>query len=191
MKLLAVAEFDGPRVRARVTPAFIPKAHPFASVRHEYNAVTIHGDAVGDVMFYGKGAGALAAASAVVSDVVYLARQVASGTAGIVPYVTYDAHLRLEPQTMEAKPLRHYLRINTFDKPGALAQLATVLARHHISIAEVDQEDPGEVVAPRRGVPVVVVTHQAPDGAVRRALAEINKLAVVARRAVHLRIEDL
>ena len=82
VKLLGLADFDGDRVCARVYPVLLPSSHPFANVRMEYNCIAVHGDAVGDVMFYGKGAGQLAAASAVVSDVLYLARQVENGTAG-------------------------------------------------------------------------------------------------------------
>ena len=79
-KLLGIASFDGDKVSARVHPALIAASHPFANVSAEYNAIVVHGDAAGDVMFYGKGAGGAAAASAVASDVAYLARQVAHRT---------------------------------------------------------------------------------------------------------------
>ncbi len=192
-KFLAMLDMEGDRFLARVHPTLIPEAHPFAAVRHEYNAIIIQGDAVGDVMFYGKGAGSLPTASAVSSDVVYLARQVAGGIAGRMPYVTFDDSRRLRSLPLREHRTRHYLRFNTVDKPGVLAAITRVLSRHHISIASVHQEDGpvAELDVVRRVVPVVIVTHQAPEGAVQDALAEARKLTSLVRRAVHLRIDSL
>ena len=95
IKLLGVAKLTEKSVEVRVHPALIPETHPFANVQNEYNAIEMHGDAAGDVMLYGKGAGRMAAASAIVSDITYLARQVAADTAGKLPYVSGDYHRRL------------------------------------------------------------------------------------------------
>jgi homoserine dehydrogenase len=186
-KLLGIAELDKDRFSARVHPALIPSTHPFANVSHEYNAIFVHGDAAGDVMFYGKGAGQLAAASAVVSDVVYLARQVAGGTGGLA-YVASISDRRLKNIPFKDISCRHYLRFSTADKPGVLARIAGELGRHHVSIASVYQK---EGSGAQSGVPIVVVTHRAPEGAVREALRAIDRLPVVRRKSVHLRIEDL
>lgn len=183
-KLLGIAHLSAGRVSARVHPALIPLSHPFANVAAEYNAVIVHGDAAGDVMFYGKGAGGPAAASAVASDVVYLARQVANGTAGQIPYVTHRER-RLAAEPIEKAVCRHYLRFTVKDQPGVLARLAAVLGRQGISIASVHQDESGA-----QGVPVVIVTHRAAEGAVRKALREADRMPARLKKAVHLRIED-
>src|SRR5438477_2394921 len=95
IKLLGIARLTEETVEVRVHPALIPETHPFANVHNEYNAIQILGDAAGDIVLYGKGAGQMAAASAVVSDVTYLARQVAAGTAGKLPYVSNEHHKHL------------------------------------------------------------------------------------------------
>jgi homoserine dehydrogenase len=187
LKLLGIAEIDKGRLCARVHPALIPAAHPFANVSMEYNAIIVHGDAVGDVMFYGKGAGQMTAASAVVSDVVYLARQVANGTAGQIPYVVYEDERRLSTLPIEETSRRHYLRFTTVDKPGVLSQITGLLGEKDISIASAYQEAQD---LRRRGVPIVIVTHKAKEGAVRAALQAADKLPTVTQKAVHLRIED-
>ncbi len=192
-KLLGIAALDGESVSVRVHPTLIPASHPFASVNMEYNAIFVHGDAVGDVMFYGKGAGQMAAASAVVSDVIYLARQVANGTAGEIPYVAHDPRRELRPVSLKDVECRHYLRFTTADRPGVLAHIAGILGRHQVSIASVYQENADSAPLPRRagGVPIVIVTHRTPEGAVQAALQEADRLSAVRRRTVHLRIEEL
>jgi homoserine dehydrogenase len=187
-KLLAIAEFQSGAASVRVSPALIPASHPFANVTQEYNAVFVHGDAAGDVMFYGKGAGQMAAASAVVSDVLYLARQVANGTAGQIPYVTYDSRRRLKALPLAGVLCRHYLRFTTTDKPGVLAQIAGILGRHNVSIASVYQE--ADELRPGHGVPIVIVTHTAREGSVQAALRQVDRLNVVRKKTVHLRIEE-
>jgi len=198
VKLLAIAELDRHRYSARVHPALIPAEHPFANVNQEYNAIFVHGHAAGDVMFYGKGAGQMAAASAVVSDVIFLARQVANGTAGRLPYVMYDAKARLMPLPMFRVICQHYLRFITEDKPGVLSQIAGLLGRHKVSIASVYQDDvlaspqgPRRGAPRRKGVPIIIVTHKAPEGAVQKALKDIRRRSVVKEKPVHLRMEDL
>ncbi|HRY29696.1 MAG TPA: homoserine dehydrogenase, partial [Elusimicrobiota bacterium] len=191
-KLLGIVELGKDRFSARVHPTLIPGTHPFANVPREYNAIFVHGDAAGDVMFYGKGAGQMAASSAVVSDVIYLARQVANGTAGQIPYVTYNPAVQLKPIPFDQLQCRHYLRFTTVDRPGVLAQITRFLARQKVSISSVHQEDTESALgaAVRGGVPIVVLTHKAPEGRVREAARNIDRLAVVRRKTVHLRIED-
>jgi len=192
-KFVAMLDVVGDRFLARVHPTLIPETHPFANVRHEYNAIIIQGDFVKDVMFYGKGAGALPTASAVVSDVVYLARQVAGGIAGRMPYVTFDRSRRMRSLSWRDHSTRHYLRFNTADKPGVLASITKVLSRHGISIASVHQEDGpvAELDVVRRSVPVIIVTHEASEGAVDDARSAIRRLPGLSRRAVHLRVDSL
>lgn len=195
LKLLGIARVEhaqsgeAQRTLVRVHPTLIPASHPFANVNHEYNAVFAHGDAVGDVMFYGKGAGQLAAASAVVSDITYLARQVANGTAGQIPFINYNPRQKVVRLPMAELASRHYLRFTTVDKPGVLSKITGVLGEHQISIAQVHQAVPD--AAAKKGVPIVIVTHEAPEGAVTRALRQTDRLSVVLKDTVHLRIDEL
>jgi homoserine dehydrogenase len=188
VKMLGIADLDGASVCARVYPALVPSSHPFANVAMEYNAIFVHGDAVGDVMFYGKGAGQLAAASAVVSDVMFLARHVANGTAGKAPYVAYQPSRTLAVAPLEGTRRKHYLRFTTADEPGVLAKVTRILSDQGISIASLVQDSAQPLAA---GVPIVVVTHEATEGSIRAAIAQIDPLEFVVAKTVHLRIEEL
>jgi homoserine dehydrogenase len=192
-KSLALADFNGDEVFARVQTTLIPENHPFATVRNEYNAAVIHGDAVGDVMFYGKGAGSMPSASAVVSDIMYLARQVAGGMAGRLPYVMFDANKKLKILDPEERCLRHYLRFSAADRTGILAAVTQLLSKHEISISSVHQEDNAvaESDVVKKFVPIVIVTHDAPEGAVQSAIKESRRIRGLSRSPVHLRIEPL
>jgi homoserine dehydrogenase len=188
VKLLGIADLDGDCVCARVYPALLPSSHPFANVAMEYNAIFVHGDAVGDVMFYGKGAGQLAAASAVVSDVMFLARHTANGTAGKVSYVAFDSERVLAVTPLEHTRRKHYLRFTTADQPGVLARITRILSDQGISIASLVQEAAEPLP---NGVPIVVVTHEAEEGSVQAAIAQVDALEFVVAKTVHLRIEGL
>jgi homoserine dehydrogenase len=192
-KSLALADFNGDEVFARVQTTLIPENHPFATVRNEYNAAIIHGDAVGDVMFYGKGAGAMPSASAVVSDLMYLARQVAGGMAGRLPYVMFDGKKKLKILEPHKQCLRHYLRFSAADRTGILASVTQLISKHDISISSVHQEDntltESDVV--KKFVPIVIITHEAPEAAVQAAIKESRRIRGLSRSPVHLRIESL
>jgi homoserine dehydrogenase len=192
-KFLALADFNGDEVYARVHTTLIPENHPFVPVRNEYNAAVIHGDAVGDVMFYGKGAGAMPSASAVVSDVMYLARQVAGGMAGRLPYAMFDGKKKLKIASPEKKVLRHYLRFSAADRPGVMAAVTQLISKHNISISSVHQEDTTltDSGPAKKFVPIVIVTHEAPEGAVQAAMKESRRIRGLSRSPVHLRIESL
>ena len=185
IKLLGVAKNHGGAWEARVHPTLIPRSHPFSAVHDEYNAIFIHGDAVRDVMFYGKGAGQMPAASAVVSDIIYLARGVANATAGKVPYVTYQRGTRLRMVPDKEIETQFYLRFLTVDRPGVLARIAGILSQNDVSIASVHQDEKH----PQGGVPILIVTHAAKTGAIQRSIAKIDRLPTVTARTVALRIE--
>ena len=152
IKLLGIARLTEDSVEVRVHPALIPDTHPFANVQNEYNAIEIEGDAVGDVMLYGKGAGGMAAASAVVSDVTYLARQVAAGTAGKLPYISNDHRRHLKAIPKEEMVSRFYLRFTVSDQPGVLAGISGILSKLGVSISGVYQPEHG--FKNIRGVPI-------------------------------------
>jgi homoserine dehydrogenase len=185
IKLLGVARNHDGVWEAHVHPTLIPRSHPFSAVRDEYNAIFIHGDAVKDVMFYGKGAGQMPAASAVVSDIIFLARGVANATAGKVPYVTYAREPAIEMLPAKDVEGQYYLRFMTVDKPGVLARIAGVLSKNGVSIASVHQHEKH----PQRGVPILIVTHVTRAGAIGKSLAEIDRLPTTTARTAALRIE--
>lgn len=158
IKLLAICEraADGGSVTARVHPAMIPLTHPLASVRGAYNAVFVESDAAGQLMFYGPGAGGAPTASAVLGDLVAVCRNRLAGSTG--PGESAYAALPVSP--MGEVVTRYHISLDVADKPGVLAQVATVFAEHGVSIDTVRQQgrqDGGGEAS------LVVVTHRASD----------------------------
>ncbi len=179
IKLLGIIRRDHQdhEVDVRVHPAMLHQDHILASVSGVFNAVLLEGDAVGPILLYGRGAGEMPTASAVVSDIVDVARNLQSGTPLRIPmdYYAHDNALRLKPlDTLES---RYYLRFSVEDEPGVLAAIATAFGRHRISIASVMQK---EINNPDF-VPVIFLTHDAVEKAVRDAVAEVERLPFVRR----------
>lgn len=185
IKLLGIASMLDEGLELSVQPCLIPQKHPFATVDREYNAVIIHGDAVGDTMFYGKGAGQLPAASAVVSDIIDLGRQVANGTAGKVPYITYDADHTVKILPSEDHESSYYLRFTSLDRPGVLSRISGVLGKFGVSLSNVYQEEPK---TRRRGVPIIMLTHKTREGNLEKALKIIDKQPFVKAKTVKFKI---
>jgi homoserine dehydrogenase len=188
MKLLAITRNDGATIEARVHPTLIPKDHMLANVSGAFNAVYLTGDAVGPILLYGQGAGAMPSASAVVSDILDLARNLTQGVKRRVPPLGCDAALN-SPRLI--KPLdevvtNYYIRFAALDRPGVLSQISGILGKHNISIAAVIQK--GREV--KGAVPIVMITHEAKEANARQALKEIDQLPVVSPPAVFYRIED-
>lgn len=188
VKLLSICKNIDNKIDIRVHPALIPEGHPFATVENEYNAVLIKGDAVGEVMFYGKGAGGMAAASAVVSDLIYLARHVYNQTAGKIPYVTYQKEKKLSFSPIEEIETAYYLRFTTVDRPGVLSKISGILGENKVSIASCFQKVPTSVRP--RGVPILMVTHKAKEKNIRQAIETIDRLPIIRAKTVTLRIEE-
>ena len=183
LKLLAIArrtpEAGGARIEARVHPAFLPLEHPLARVDGPQNAVHVVGDLCGPVMFSGQGAGGDATASAVLADLVQVARRLALGDP-VQPLREPAADARLLP--MGEVPTRCYFRLAVDDVPGVFAQVTKVLADHEIGLASVIQREPG-----RQGsAEVVLLTYAAPEAALVRAEQELARLPCM--RAVRARI---
>jgi homoserine dehydrogenase len=185
IKLLAIAKAADGELEVRVHPTMIPAASPLAAVSGVFNAVFITGDAVGDLMFYGRGAGQMPTASAVWSDVLEIARGLAHGISPRAVEIPSVAGRRLPLRPMEQIRSAYYLRVMALDRPGVLSQVAGVLGRHNISIASVIQK--GRAAA--EAVPVVMMTHTAREHDVRQALAAIDRLPVVAGTTVSIRVE--
>ncbi|HEX8202339.1 MAG TPA: homoserine dehydrogenase, partial [Isosphaeraceae bacterium] len=189
LKLLALAKLTGAGLALRVTPALVRHGTPLANVRGPYNAIRVVGDAVGDTLFYGRGAGSLPTASAVVGDLI----DVVVGRAALTfralnlwPETAPDPHLAPSDQVRS----RFYLRFTIADRPGVLAALAQVLGAHTISIASVIQHDPGGDAPPDAPVPLVIMTHQAVEANILAALAEIDRMDVVFAPSVCLPVVD-
>lgn len=188
LKLLGIANLTDKSVEVRVHPALIPDSHPFANVQDEYNAISLEGDFVGDVILYGKGAGRQAAASAVISDITCLARQVAAGTAGKLPYVSGDHRLHLRAVPKAKMESRFYLRFTVADHPGVLAGISGILSKRHVSIAGVYQ--PEHRFKNSRGTPIMLLTHPVSEESMERALKEIGRKSYIRAKTVMLRIEE-
>jgi homoserine dehydrogenase len=188
IKLLGIAERTPQGWLLRVHPTLVPRRHPFATVRNEYNAVALHGDAVGDIMLYGKGAGRYPTSSAVLSDLIFVCRHIANGTAGQLPYVSAMEHRHLSYARMNSLMTRAYLRVTTKDRPGVLAKITGILGRKHVSIASVHQ-DLVEGTGSSASVPIVLLTHTARESDIQAAVKLINALPSVKAPTVMLRME--
>lgn len=184
IKLLALANRTDSGVDIRVHPTMIPAAHPLASVNGVYNAIYVIGDAVGETMFFGEGAGSLPAASAVVGDVIEVARHQAKDCLGLVGCTCTES---LPVRDMGDLVTRYFIRLQVADEPGVLATTSRVFADHGVSLASVMQPEVGE----GRTAELVYVTHTASEAAVRGALAEIGALDVVLAIGAVIRVEDL
>jgi homoserine dehydrogenase len=188
VKLLAICERvtevaeDGTTtesVAARVHPAMIPRSHPLAGVNGAFNAVFVEADAAGEMMFYGQGAGGAPTASAVLGDLVAVARNRVLGGRG--PRESAYAGLPVRP--IGQTPTRYHISLDVADRAGVLAQVAAVFAEHDVSIAAVRQE--GRV----DDASLVIVTHAASDAALRSTVDKIGNLPVVRDVVSVMRVE--
>jgi homoserine dehydrogenase len=184
LKLLCVARDGEAGVEARVHPTLLPASHPLAQVNGVFNAVLVHGDLVGDVLFYGRGAGAEPTGSAMVADLIAVGQTLNMGANPSLP-VRLGANRPVAP--IEDAVSRHYLRLEVEDRPGVLAQLAGILGEAGISIATMFQK---EISGETGTAEIVITTHPAAEGAMRRARALLTALPAVRDFAGYLRIES-
>ncbi|MDO8964144.1 MAG: homoserine dehydrogenase [Coriobacteriia bacterium] len=184
IKLMAIANRTGGGIDIRVHPTMIPTSHPLAGVNGVYNAIYVTGDAVGETMFFGEGAGSLPAASAVVGDVIETARHISSGCLGLVGCTCNE---QLEVRDIAELETGYFIRFAVADRPGVLAAVASKFGEHGVSIASVIQKR----VCESGDAEIVYVTHLAAEGSVRAALAEIAALDVVTEVAAVIRVEEL
>lgn len=183
IKLLAIAGRVDGGIDIRVHPTLIRSAHPLASVGGVYNAIYVVGDSVGETMFFGEGAGSLPAASAVVGDVIEVARHIQSGCLALVGCTCTDS---LRVRDMGELETAYYMRLRVADEPGVLASTAGVFAEHGVSLASVIQKMAGDGEAE-----LVYVTHVGAEAAVQAALAKIRGMASVREVGAVLRVEEL
>src|SRR6266542_1531893 len=179
IKLLCIAERSDDTVSVRVHPAMIPRTHPLASVGDAFNAVFVEAAAAGQLMFYGRGAGGAPTASAVLGDIVAVARNRLSGSRG----AGESAYASLPALPMDVVPTRYHVNLDVADKAGVLAAVATAFADNDVSIGTVRQEGWGDDAV------LVIVTHGAPDAALGATVTELRALDIVRSVASVLRVE--
>ena len=179
VKLLAIAELQDEAITARVHPAMVPAAHPLASVRDAFNAVFIEGERVGQLMFYGRGAGGDPTAVSVVGDLVTVARHVISGGRGVGCTCRLDRRIR----SMDDTTGQYYLNLHVEDRPGVLAEIADQFGRNGVSIERVWQEGSADEAT------LVFITHRAQEGAFQKTLQELRELPAVRAVQSLLRVE--
>ncbi|MBN2061483.1 MAG: homoserine dehydrogenase [Deltaproteobacteria bacterium] len=188
LKLLAVARNLDCKVEARVHPAMIPIGHIMANVNEAYNALYLEGDFVGPNLYYGLGAGRKATGSAVVSDIISIARQIKKNIKVLIPPL---AHAGSDGNQIKIQPMRdlkiaYYFRFSAIDKPGVLSKISGILGKHHISISSVIQK--GREI--NRSVPIVMLTHEALEKNVMKALSEMEDLDILTDKTVMIRVEE-
>jgi len=187
IKLLAIARSTDAGLDLRVHPTMIPSEHLLAQVKEAYNAFYLIGDAVGKVLMYGLGAGRMPTGSAVVADILDIARAVSAGAVSSLPRLPAHSLAPLQKRPVETVSGRYYCRFSAMDRPGVLARIAGILAENHISIASVVQKGRGAT----ESVPIVMLTHEAQEASVQQALAKIDAMDVMADKTVVIRMEDL
>lgn len=186
IKLLGIAKknTNEESVDVRVCPVMLPENHILANVRDVFNAALFTGDAVGDIMLYGKGAGELPTASAVISDLVDVARNILSGDTKRIPMRTYSHEYEMQLKTAAEIFDRYYLRFLVNDKPGVIGVIATILGNHNVSIASIDQSERHD----DNSVPIIFTTDEANEQDILNAVEEIEKNKFITAKTKFIRI---
>jgi homoserine dehydrogenase len=181
IKLLAIGKDVDGKIETRVHPTMIPDDHPLASVNDVFNAIFVEGDAVGELMYYGRGAGSLPTGSAIVADVIDIARNIKQDSTARISCSCYEEK-EIEPIAEICS--KYYLRLGVEDEPGVLAAVASLLGNNGVSIESVIQQGQFQEV-----VPLVLVTHQVTEGDIQRALKKIEELEEVQEISSLIRVE--
>jgi homoserine dehydrogenase len=184
VKLLAIAKETDNAVELRVHPTMIPEEYLISKVDGPFNAVYVEGDATGSTLYYGRGAGDMPTGSAVVSDIVDIARNIKKNAIGRIPVMTRTLR-DLRIKTMDDVVSKYYFRFSALDRPGVLSKISGILGNYNISIASVIQK--GRRFG--KAVPLVVLTHEAKEKDVRQAIREIDQLPVVMDKTIFMRVE--
>ncbi len=185
IKLLAIAKRTGKDVELRVHPTMLPEDDLISSVGGVFNAIYVEGDATGDALYYGRGAGEMPTGSAVVSDIVDIARNIITGASRRIPGINIAENTKLTIKKMEDIRTSYYLRFSAIDKPGVMSKISGILGSHNISIKSMIQKGRKK----EKAVPVVMMTHEAREKDMIRALKEIDRLSIVSGRTMYLRVE--
>lgn len=182
VKLLAIAkEDDAGRLEIRVHPAFLPKSHPLATVNDVFNAVFVYGDAVGEIMHYGRGAGRFPTASAVLGDIIDIARNIHQGISARIGCTCFDHKEILNINQLSAE---FYIRMTVTDRPGVLAGIAGVFGNNNVSIASVIQKSSSGDTAE-----LILITHKVREQNLRDSLAVLQGMSIVSAIDNVIRLE--
>ena len=184
VKLLAIAKESDSEIELRVHPTMLPKEYLISKVDGSFNAIYVEGNATGSTLYYGRGAGDMPTGSAVVSDIVDIARNIRTNAIGRIPVIT-KALKDVRIKRMDEVISKYYFRFSALDRPGVLSKISGILGNYNISIASVIQK--GRRVG--EAVPLVVLTHEAREKDVRQAISEIDQLPVVMDKTVFMRVE--
>lgn len=189
IKLLAIARNEDGAIEARVHPALVPVHHPLAMVRGPSNAIFIDGEALGPTMYFGQGAGMMPTATAVLADIIEIARNRLHGKSLRIPPLGYpiDSLSRLPVKSIDHLKTDYYLRFMVLDRPGVLSQISGILGYYGISIASVIQKEERD----GNSVPVVMHTKEARERDLKKALSRIDRLKVVKAKSVYIRVVAL
>lgn len=181
VKLLGIAKETADGVEVRVHPAMLPKNHPLAAVNDVYNAIFVLGDAAGELMFYGRGAGELPTASAVVADIMNAARNLSLNVPGIIGCTCFEEK---PVKPMGATSTRYYIRLRVADRPGVLAGIAYVFGDNEVSLASVIQKH-----SVGKAAEIVLVTHEVPEKNLQNSLKKLQDLPIVYQISNVIRVE--
>ena len=181
IKLLGVARNEADGIEAYVCPMLIPSSHPLATVNDSYNAVFVHGDAVEDAMFFGRGAGELPTASAVVGDVFDIVRNILAGCCGRIGCTCYK---NIPVKKMEDTHNRYFLRLKVEDRCGVLAEMTAIFAKYQVSVAQIIQKD----TKVEGCAEVVVITEKVREGDFRTAIEELRNRDSVRKISTIIRV---
>jgi homoserine dehydrogenase len=168
----------------RVHPALVNKKHLLASVNNEFNAIYLKGDAVGETLFYGRGAGEMPTASAVLSDVIYISRDISNGMKRAAKEIKTGNFVKMQKSGEVVS--KYYLRFTVVDKIGVLASIAGVLGKNNIGIESVIQK----VQKQHEQVPVVIMTYSARESDMKKSLKKIDAMKAVKEKTVVYRVVD-
>jgi homoserine dehydrogenase len=185
IKLLAIAKRAPDGLELKVHPTLIPSSHLLAGVNGVYNAIFVKGDLIGENLFYGQGAGATPTSSAVVSDIIAIARNMSSGRCCKIEKCVAFKRDVSGIKAMDDIKSRFYVRFSAIDKPGVLARISSILAKYKISIASVTQTQRKVSGV----VPIIMVTHEARESDMSAALKEIDALKAIRKKTMRVRIE--
>jgi len=182
IKLLGICKITNGNVEARVQPTMLPLSHSLSSVRNEMNAIFLNTSYSGPLMFSGRGAGSLPTASAILSDIIFYASRIGNMDAFSENNIFPEA--KITPLGQETG--RYYIRFNTVDKPGVLAEISHHLGQKNVSISTVRQDE-----SPAEPVEVIILTHKCQESELRSAIKEIDTLPIILSKTVLVRLEEL
>ena len=186
IKLLAISRNHGDHVEARVHPTMVPADHMLATINGAFNGIQFNGDVVGDVLLYGQGAGMMPTGSAVTADVVDIGRNIVCNSVNRVPALSYLPDQIKEPSItpMDQLVCPYYFRVTVLDQPGVLSLITTIFGKYAISIKSMVQQEHDS----NEPVYIVFMTHQATEGDVKKAIAEIDGLDICTGPTVKIRL---